>query len=159
MKRILIAGIVFGAVALVAYLSTLGCCQLIGKMGRPTPLSRQLQLTSAQRERVAPLEREFLAVKAETCSRLCQKRAQLIQLLKSKEADAATSDALVEEIGREQIALEKATLAHLLALRQVLEPAQVERLMAQMTEELRTACSMTACGMTPGCAITGKSSE
>lgn len=156
MKRILIAGAVFGAVALVAYLSTLGCCQLIGKMTRPTPLSRQLQLTSAQRERVAPLEREFFAVKGETCSRLCQKRAQLIQLLRSKEADVATSNALVEEIGREQVALEKATLAHLLALRQALSPSQVEQLTAEMTEQLRTACSMTACGMTPGCAVTEK---
>lgn len=156
MKRVLIVGAAFCAVAFVAYLATLGCCQLIGKMSRPTSLSRQLQLTSAEREKVSSLEQEFLAIKAETCSRLCQKRAQLIQLLKSKEADVATSGVLAEEIGREQIALEKATLAHLLALRQVLSPAQVERLMGQMTEELRTACTMTACGMTPGCAVTEK---
>jgi hypothetical protein len=60
---------------------------------------------------------------------------------------------LAEEIGQEQTALEKATLDHLLAVGRQLDPKQRERLMASVSEELRTACRMTACGMTEGCAM------
>lgn len=147
---------VFALVAGVAYLSTLGCCQLMSRAKKPISLTNGLQLAPLERQKVAGLEQDFMRVKQEMCGRLCAKRAQLIQLLRSKEADAASLNTLAQEIGEEQIALEKATLSHMMALRNVLSPSQADRLTARMTEELRMACEKTACGMTAGCEVTGK---
>ena len=156
MKRLFVGVAFFGVVALVAYLSTLGCCQLMGKMRSSSSIDRQMHLTPEQKQKVASMEQDFLLVKERTCGQLCAKRAQIIQLLKAKDPDPAVLNALAQEVGEEQIALEKATLSHIVALRQVLEPSQVEQLTARMTEELRTACGSTACGMTPGCTLKEK---
>ncbi len=156
MRRIFIGVLVFVGLSGILYLATLGCCQLMTfpKAGaKPIPLSEQLHLTPTQRQAVAPLEKSFLAQRQASCQTLCAKRAQLIQSLKQANPDRATLGSLVEEIGQEQMILEKATLDHLLALRGSLDPTQQERLMVLITEELRTACKNTACGMTPGCAM------
>ncbi len=157
MKRIGIGVALATAVAGVAYLATLGCCHLVGFGGRQAPLAEQLHLSLAQRRAIASLEKTFLAEKQASCGRLCEKRAQLIQLLRQPEPDRATLDVLVKEIGQEQASLEKATLNHLLAMRRYLEPPQLEKLNSLMTEQLRTACKLTACGSTPGCSISEKS--
>ena len=154
MKRFLIGLVFFGGVAGVVYLATLGCCDLMaGGSARPGRFSRQLGLTPHQEQGVAGLEKEFFARKTATCQLLCAKRAQLIQLLKAPQPDRATIATLVEEIGREQTAMEKATIDHLLAVGQRLDAPQRERLTVLMTEQLRTACKSTACGATPGCAL------
>jgi len=155
MKRILLGSIAVLGIAGIVYLATLGCCQLMGAGQRSVSLTQQLQLTPAQAQAIAALEKNFLAQKAASCQALCAKRAQLIQLLKQPEPDPAALSLLTEEIGREQVALEKGTLEHLLAVSRHLEPAQREKLTGLMTEQLRTACRMTACGVTSGCAVTG----
>ena len=154
MKRLVIVTVVFAAIAGVAYISTVGCCHFIWSRGKTIPLSQQLHLTAAQRQTIVSLEGNFMVQKAAACQTLCGKRAQLIQLLKQPEPDQATISRIVEEIGQEQTALEKATIDHLLAVRQHLEPSQRSTLADLVTEELRTACKETACGMTPGCAVT-----
>ena len=153
MKRFLIGGFLLLGVCAVAYLATLGCCQLVSMEKKPIPLSRMLDLTYQQRQEVAPLEKRFLAQKESSCAILCAKRAQMIQLLKGPEPDRSTLNVLTQEIGQEQTALEKATLEHMLALRQFLTPAQQQRLASLVEEQLRTACRLTACGVTPGCTI------
>ncbi len=154
MKRILWVSIGALGIAGVVYLATVGCCHLIGAGQRSISLTQQLGLTGAQSQAIAALEKNFLARKGASCQVLCAKRAQLIQLLKQPEPDQAALAVLTEEIGREQVALEKGTLEHLLAVRRHLEPAQREKLIGLMTEQLRTACRMTACGATEGCAVT-----
>ena len=156
MRRILIGVTVFLGVLGVVYLSTLGCCALIGSRAscqKTVSLIDQLQLTPAQRKAVLPLQKSYLAQKESSCQTLCAKRAQLIQLLKNGEPDRSVMNLLVEEIGQEQAALEKATLEHLLAMKQSLTPSQQEKLTHLMTQQLRTACQATACGATPGCAL------
>ena len=156
MKRLAVAVVAFLAVAGVVYLVTLGCCMLTSSYSsRPKAISvaDQLQLTADQRREIAPLEKSFVSQKESACKALCAKRAQLIQILKSDEADQALLDRLVEEIGQEQMVLEKATLEHLLAMKKQLNPAQQEKLTQLMTEQLRTACEATACGTTAGCAL------
>ena len=155
MKRILIGFIGVAAIAGVAYLSTLGCCQLIKSHESGRSLSRKLNLTPAQAQAIAVLDNNFMAQKQASCEILCAKRAQMIQLLKQPAPDSATLGLLAEEIGKEQVTLEKATLEHLLAVGQRLEPAQRAKLTDLVTEQLRSACRMTACGMTAGCAVTG----
>jgi len=152
-KRILLGTAGILAVSGIAYFATLGCCQWIGFRRQLRPLADRLNLTPAQRQAVASLEKEFLARKEATCQTLCAKRAQLVQLLKQPEPDRFALKTVTEEIGREQTSLERATLDHLLALRQQLDPPQRERLIALVSDQLRTACSATACGMTPGCAL------
>ena len=154
MKRILIGGIILGAIAVFCYLATVGCCQLVGFRSRQRNLSERLQLTPAQRNEMASLEKNFLVQKGASCQTLCAKRAQLIQLLKQPQPDVTALHLLAEEIGQEQVALEKATVDYLVTLGGHLEPAQREKLTALVSEELRTACRQTACGTTPGCFLT-----
>ena len=99
------------------------------------------------------MEDGFLTQKQASCEVLCAKRAQLIQLLKQTDPDRSAMLQLTEEIGQEQTALEKTTLEYLLAVNRRLEPQQRGKLTALVSEELRTACKMTACGMTRGCSI------
>ena len=153
MKRFLVwAGILVG-VAGVAYLATLGCCQVLRMHPQPGGWVDRLNLTPDQQGPAGEAKKQFLAQKEESCRLLCAKRAQIIQLLKQPDPDRAGLAQLTEEIGQEQTRLEKATLDYLLAVGRLLEPAQRERLMASVSEELRTACSETACGMSPGCSM------
>lgn len=156
MKRIVMGVILFACVAGVAYLATVGCCQLMGSSSKTVPLSDELKLDASQKRTVASLEGSFLSQKQTICQNLCAKRAQVIQLLRQPEPDRAALSTIVEEIGQEQILLEKGTLEHLLALRQYLTPAQQIRLVDLMGGELRSACKATACGMTPGCSVAEK---
>lgn len=153
MKRFLIgAGVLLG-VAGVTYLATLGCCHLIGKGRSPAGWVDQLPMTPEQRQAAAAAKEQYMAQKKESCRLLCAKRAQVIQILKQSDPDRTVLAQLAEEIGREQTALETATLDYLLAVNRQLEPPQRDRLMASVSEELRTACKQTACGMTPGCSV------
>ena len=153
MKRFLIgAGILLG-IAGVTYLATVGCCHLIGRGRSAAGWVDKLPMTPDQRQAASAAKEQFMAQKTESCRLLCGKRAQVIQLLKQPEPDRAALAQLAEEIGQEQTRLEKATLDYLLAVNRQLEPAQRERLMASVSEDLRTACEETACGMTPGCAM------
>ena len=156
MSRILKFLVLCGAIAAVAYLATIGCCHLMLFRAQPVSLSDRLHLMPSQRRMIEPLEKEFLARKQASCGILCAKRAQLIQLLKQPNSDRTASLQLVEEIGQEQMVLEKTTLEHLLAVGQQLVPSQREQLGRLVAEQLRTACRMTACGVTSGCEVTGK---
>lgn len=153
MNRFLV--IVFALVGIggVAYWATLGCGQMLSRKRSPAGWVEGLALAPEQRQAVAAAQKQFMAQKQESCGILCAKRAQVIQLLKQPGPDRAALAQLAEEIGREQTALETATLDYLLAVSRQLEPPQRDRLMASVSEELRTACRMTACGMTPGCAM------
>ena len=159
MKKIFLsAGLVLSVLA-VAYLATLGCCHLVRAKSGSGAWSDRLGLTAEQRKRVAPLEEAFARQRGASCETLCVKRAQMIALLKQAEPDRAALRGLIEEIGAEQTALEKATLDHILAVAAVLEPERREKLIAQVSEELRTACRETACGSSGHCSIAGKSSK
>ena len=151
MKRFLIGAAVLAGIAGVTYLATLGCCQLVRSHRSVSGWVEQLNLAPEQRQAVAEAEKQFMAQKKESCQILCAKRAQMIQLLKQEEPDRAALAQLAEEIGQEQTRLEKGTLDYLLAVSRHLEPEQRQRLMASVTEDLRTACNATACGMTKGC--------
>ena len=153
MKRVLIGAVVLLGVSGVAYLATLGCCQMMSRRISRTGWADKFNLAPEQRQAVAEADRQFLAQKGTSCGILCAKRAQLIALLKQPEPDRAALAQLAEEIGQEQTILEKATLDHLLAVGRRLGPAQRQSMMASVTEELRTACKETACGMKGSCSV------
>ena len=155
MKRLILGTVILVVVGGIAYLATLGCCQVLGVTPRARTMTQGLNLDPAQRQQVAALEKEYLARKQAGCGMLCAKRAQLIQALKQEEPDSRVLNGLVEEIGREQTALERATLDHLLAVSRHLDAAQREKLTASMTEELRLACRATACGTVGTCFVQG----
>ena len=155
MKRFLVAAAVFGGIAVVAYLSTLGCCQVMSRSRPAVGWTDRFGLAPEQRQAVAEADKQFIAQKEASCGILCAKRAQLIQLLKQPDPDRAPLVQLAEEIGQEQTVLEKATLDHLLAVSRHLDPAQRQRWMVSVTDGLRTACKETACGMKGSCAVQG----
>mgnify|MGYP001561326719 CR=1 FL=1 len=156
MKRIGWTVVVFGLVAGMVYLASLGCGHLMICSRRSVSLSQRLGLTPQQRIQFEAREKEFLAQKDLACQRLCEKRAQLIQLMRTSEPDTMLMTSLTDQITREQTALERGTLEHLLALRSVLTPTQREKLTASIADQLRRACEMTACGKTSGCFVTQK---
>lgn len=159
MKRFLIgAGVLLG-IAGIAYLATVGCCHLMGRGRSAAGWVDRLPMTPEQRQAASAAKEQFMAQKKESCRLLCAKRAQVIQLLKQSDPDRSALAQLAEEIGQEQTRMEKATLDYLLAVSRQLEPAQRDRLMASVAEELRTACKETACGMTPGCFLTESGSQ
>lgn len=153
MKRFLVIAFALVGIVGVAYLATLGCGQMLSRKISPVGWVESLALAPEQREAVAAAQKQFMAQKQESCGILCAKRAQIIQILKQPDPDRAVLAQLAEEIGREQTALETATLDYLLAVNRQMEPAQRDRLMASVTEELRMACKATACGMGPGCFV------
>ncbi len=156
MKRIAFTLALFAGIAGVVYLSTIGCCSLLASRQRPSAEGRfsdRLGLSDEQKRRIAPLEADFLAKKQAACDSLCAKREKLAQWMKASGTDQGSMIQLVEEIGRDQTGLEKATLEHLTALRGYLEPAQAQRLNVLVARELEAACEMTACGQTAGCAV------
>ncbi len=153
MKRFLVIAFALVGIGGVAYLATLGCGQMLSRKTSPAGWVESLGLAPERREAVASAQKQFLAQKGESCGILCAKRAQIIQLLEAPDPDRAVLAQLAQEIGQEQTRLETATLDYLLAVNRQLEPPQRERLMASVSEELRTACKETACGMTPGCAV------
>lgn len=151
MKKLLVQVGLFAAVAAVAYLATLGCGQVFRNARCGVPWSQRLGLSGEQKERVAVLEKSFLRQSQAACGTLCAKRAQMIELLKKESPDRPALSALVEEIGAEQLAMEKASLDHVLAVASQLDPAARERYLAMVREDLRTACRGTACGMGANC--------
>lgn len=153
MKRFLVIAFALVGIGGVAYLATLGCGQILSRRSSPVGWVESLALTPEQRQLASAAKEQFMAQKMESCRLLCAKRAQVIQLLEAPDPDRAALAQLAQEIGQEQTALETATLDYLLAVNRQLEPAQRNRLMASVSEELRTACKETACGMTPGCAV------
>lgn len=156
MKKILLSAALVAAALAVAYLATMGSCHLAGVWKRAGAWSDRLGLTPEQKRKVAGLEESFARQRGASCETLCAKRAQMIALLKQPEPDRAALSGIVEEIGAEQTALEKATLEHILAVAAVLDPERRGKLIAQVSEELRAACKGTACGMGPGCSMRDK---
>lgn len=151
MKRIWVGIGLFAAVAGVAYLATVGCGELLRAARRNVSWSERLGLSGEQRGRVAALEKGFLAQSQATCGTLCAKRAQMITLLQQDPPDRAALSAVVEGIGAEQVAMERTTLDHVLAVASELDPPQRGRYLARAREELRSACRGTACGVSGAC--------
>lgn len=159
MKRWFWTALLLAAVVGAAYWATLGSCRMMGLGCKTVSWFDDLNLSPEQRKKTASLEKDFLVRKQASCQILCEKRAQMIQLMKQQNPDRVLMDRLVEEIGTEQTALEKATISHLLALQRVLNPVQRERFFAQVSDQLRNACKATACGMTSGCSVMGAKSK
>lgn len=153
MKRRVGIAAVLGMVAGVAYLATMGCCQVMGWGKKPVSLTAHLALSGSQRQEIAQLEQVFLARKQASCETLCIKRAQMIQILQQESPDRVVLARLTEEISTEQAALEWTTVDHLLAVRDRLDPAQRKKLAQGVIEQLRTACRATACGSAGKCAL------
>lgn len=156
MRKFLIWSVLLAGIAGVAYLATVGCFHMLGRKPAAMSWVDHFNLPPERQEQVEEARKQFMAQKQESCQRLCAKRAQIIQLLKQTDPDRSALMQLTEEVGQEQTLLEKATLEYLLAVNRHLDPAQRERLSASLSEELRTACKATACGMTPGCAVMGE---
>ena len=100
MKRFLIGAALFLGIAGVAYLATLGCCQMMSRGRSAVSWADRFDLSPDQRQAVAEADKQFLAQKEASCGVLCAKRAQLIELLKQPEPDRAALAQLTEEIGQ-----------------------------------------------------------
>lgn len=159
LKRLFKGILLLAVIGAVAYLATVGCCHLMGWGKRSLSLTAGLGLAAEQRTAVAALEKDFLARKQASCEILCAKRAQMIRQLRQEQPDRQVLIRLVDEIGTEQTALERATVDHLLQVTQKLDPAQRRIWIDRVTEQLRVACEATACSVAGRCAVSEASSD
>lgn len=138
MKRLLLL------VAVTTVLATglsFTAAQLWMKRSRPAPdLAKLLELTPDQARQLAAADAEYEKVVAEGCKKHCAARYDLgNELVKADPRDAG---ACVERMCAAQTEMERATLAHMLRIREFLTPAQREKYVAVLRDQVCNACPM-----------------
>lgn len=138
MKRLLI--LVAVATVLATGLS-FTASQLWLKRNRPAPdLVLLLDLTPNQARQLAASEKDYRATVDDGCKKHCAARYDLgNELVKPDPRDAA---ACVERMCAAQTEMERATLAHILRVREFLTPAQREKYVAILRDQVCNACPM-----------------
>jgi nickel and cobalt resistance protein CnrR len=101
-------------------------------------LVRELNLTGAQAAQVTALEAEYERRLAEICAAHCAARAALAAAL----ADRAQAAECCARMCAAQSASEKLALDHVFQVRAVLTPAQQQRHLALVQQQLSGACPM-----------------
>jgi len=143
-------GLAFILVVFISFLATRAFYQ---KKGQPVPSPSGmdnppagLSLSAEQREKIQLLEDRY----NRTCEALCQemdvKRVRLSQEIAKPELDPHATDALVDEISRLQGQMEKKTIRHILAVKEILPPQQQKAFLSGISSELkRMCCSEETC--------------
>lgn len=145
MKKIL------ALIALVVVISaslSFGVARWVALQRRPLPvirlhdaawLKRELKLGTEQARTVEKLESEFKAQLDASCVAHCAARFALGDELMKPQPDTATCQALVEKMNSTQAEAERATLAHILKVRALLNDEQARRYSQTIHDQV---CSM-----------------
>jgi hypothetical protein len=138
MKRLLL--IVAIATVLATGLS-FTAAQLWLKRSRPAPnLAHLLDLTPDQARQLAAADTDYQRTVAEGCKKHCAARYDFgNELVKPDPRDAA---GCVERMCAAQTEMERATFAHILRVREFLTPAQREKYVAVLRDQVCNACPM-----------------
>jgi Spy/CpxP family protein refolding chaperone len=104
----------------------------------PAWLKRQLDLSDAQAAQVEAAEKEFQKSLGAFCAAHCAARMALGDELAKPEPDLATARADVEKMNAVQADSERATLAHILKVRALLDPGQAQRYSAMVHDQVCT---------------------
>ena len=101
-------------------------------------LKQELKLTDGQAADIAKLEAEFSKTMESCCEKHCAARFELSQSM----TDPAKARACVEKMCAAQNESERATLEHILRVRNVLTPAQQQQYAKLVSQQVCTACPL-----------------
>lgn len=107
---------------------------------QPVRLTRLLGLSEAQATQVAELGADYTARVQETCDAHCAARCRLAQALQDEAATPAQLQQYLERMCASQQENDRATLEHLLKVREVLTPEQRQKFAASLGECLCATC-------------------
>ena len=138
MKRLLI--LVAIATVLATGLSFTAAHWWTNRARTAPDLVRALDLTPDQARQLAAADKDYQVKVDEGCEKHCAARFELGTAL--TKSDASQAPACVERMCAAQTEMERATLAHILRIREFLTPAQRERYAKLLYEQVCTACPM-----------------
>ncbi len=113
----------------------------VGILQDVSALSRELDLSGAQIQQLQALNAEWIPVLQGSCSRSCRTRRAVTEALADAETDAAKLDTLIMELCCAYEESERATLAHLMAVRALLSETQ-----QQVFDSMLSRCLCASCG-------------
>ncbi len=115
-------------------------CQPAAPMSLHDPawLRRQLNLSDAQALQVEAAEKEFQKSLDSFCAAHCAARMALGDELAKPSPDPDKARAAVEKMNAVQADSERATLAHILKIRALLDPQQAQRYSAMVHDQVCT---------------------
>jgi Spy/CpxP family protein refolding chaperone len=107
---------------------------------------RNLEASSEQQNAIKILDREFIKEKNHVCMQLCQSRYGLAQLLLRADITQKELDEKTTEVASIQLAMERAAVAHILKVKEVLTPEQSEKYMEMLYQDVCGQMDMKSCG-------------
>jgi Spy/CpxP family protein refolding chaperone len=128
-------------VALVAAAACYVSASLFGPLRRSAVdghewIHKQLDLTHAEQKALEPIETKFAERKRNLMSEIRSANKELAEAIKQDQADSPRVSAAVEKIHHAQGKLQEATLAHVFEMKEVLTPAQYQKLLNLTADEL-----------------------
>ncbi|GEM_PF-3856638 len=129
-------------------------CPLMGTMAQggsfyccAQPGSYQkLSATPEQQNAILVLDQKFLKEKNHICVQLCQSRYGLAQMLRRPEVTQKELDEKTAEVASVQLAMERAAVAHILKVKEVLTPEQAKKYMEILYQDVCGQMDMKSCG-------------
>lgn len=107
---------------------------------------RNLSAFSEQQNAIEALDREFIKEKNRLCMQLCQSRYGLAQLLLRTGITQKELDEKTAEVASVQLAMERAAVAHILKVKEVLTPEQARKYMEMLYQDVCGQMDMKSCG-------------
>ena len=138
MKKIwIITALISGMTLLGFWSAKKACVMMCPSVLNSTPgRYTDLKLTSHQSEMFQRLDSDYQKDSDALCMKLCQERAELLEIVGKEGADPAIVDNKVTQIGRIQTALEKAAAVHILESSKVLNSAQCKTYLSALKKQL-----------------------
>jgi nickel and cobalt resistance protein CnrR len=99
-------------------------------------IHKQLDLTPAEQKALEPIETKFAERKRNLMREIRSANKELAEAIKQEQADSPRVSAAVEKIHYAQGKLQEATLEHVFEMKEVLTPAQYQKLLNLTADEL-----------------------
>ena len=109
-------------------------------------MCRKLTTTPLQQETLKSLDQEFLEEKGRLCKQLCQARYRLAQMLVKPTVTQQELEEKIAEVSAIQLAMERAAVAHILKVRDILTPDQAKSYMESLYQDACKNMEMESCG-------------
>ena len=103
-------------------------------------LMGDLKLTTEQKANTQSLEKAYHDAMVDQCRRHCEVKIKLAKLLGASPMDEKAVREVVAETGRIQMDCERLTMDHVIAIGQVLDPAQRKIFVKRFSEEIVKTC-------------------
>ncbi len=115
------------------------CCAQSG-------IYQKLSATPEQQKAIQVLDQEFIKEKNRLCMQLCQSRYGLAQLLRRADITQEELDEKTAEVASIQLAMERASVAHILKVKEVLTPEQAKKYMGMLYQDVCSQMDAKSCG-------------